>query len=112
MIKLIFCFQCKFAIFSILQSENEVILRSRLLTFFWAAQQYDSYFFNDSAKDFPSVPAILKTSTIRFINGNFLKLLVLTQVSMGVIITSVRPPANEIVQKILPFYGQVWTVIA
>ena len=32
-----------------------------------------------------------KTSTIRFINGFFLKLLVLTQVSMGVIITSVRP---------------------
>ena len=29
--------------------------------------------------------------TIWFINGNFLKLLVLTQVSMGVIITSVRP---------------------
>ena len=57
-IKLIFYYQCKFAIFSIVQRENEVSLRSRLLTFFWAAQQYDSYFFHDSATDFLSVPAI------------------------------------------------------
>ena len=32
-----------------------------------------------------------KLLRFRFINENFLKLLVLTQVSMGVIITSVRP---------------------
>ena len=76
-IKLIFCYQCKFAIFSILQRENEVSLRSRLLTFFWAAQQYNSYFFNDSAKDFFISFCDLKNFYDSvYINGNFLNLLV------------------------------------
>ena len=44
---------------------------------------------NVSANNFLSVPAIKITAIIQFINDNILKLLVLTQVSMGVIITSV-----------------------
>ena len=58
--------------FSILQRENEVSLRSRLLTFFLSGTAWFSFFF-DRAKDFLSVPAIQKTSTIQFINDNFLK---------------------------------------
>ena len=72
--------------------ENEVSLRSRLLTFFEPHNIMILIFRLIVHKMFYQFLRLKKNYTIQFINEIFLKLLVLTQVSMGVIIiTSVRP---------------------